>query len=93
MDINEDGYPDIIAAGNFFDVLPQFCRVDASHGHILMNDKKGNFIEMPVAKTGVDLLGQVRDIISFKYKKGDGILFLENDDFPVMYKIDQDKKD
>jgi len=93
MDINEDGYPDIIAAGNFFDVLPQFCRVDASHGHILMNDKKGNFIEMPVAKTGIDLHGQVRDIIFFKYKKGDGILFLENDDFPVMYKIDQDKKD
>ena len=25
MDVNNDGYQDIIAAGNFFDLLPQFC--------------------------------------------------------------------
>ena len=87
MDINADGYPDIIAAGNFFDLLPQFCRLDGSYGHILMNDKKGNFVEMPNAKSGIELNGQTRDIISFKYKNEEGILFLENNDFPVLYKI------
>ena len=86
-DINQDGYPDIIAAGNWFDILPQFSRLDASCGHILMNDKNGYFIEVPPNRTGIDVPGQTRDIISFRYKKEDCILFLENNDYPVMYKI------
>ena len=86
VDINNDTYPDIIAGGNFFDLLPQFCRLDASYGHVLMNDKKGYFSEMPGTRTGIDVGGQTRDIISLKFKNDDCILFLENNDFPVMYK-------
>ena len=86
-DINQDGYPDIIAAGNWFDLLPQFCRVDASYGHVLINDKQGNFLAMPASRTGIDVPGETRDIISFKLKKDDCILFLENNEYPVMYKI------
>ena len=86
VDINNDTYPDIIAGGNFFDLLPQFCRLDASYGHILMNDKKGYFSGMPGTRTGIDVGGQTRDIVSFKFKNDDCILFLENNDFPVMYK-------
>lgn len=92
MDINHDGYPDIIAAGNWFDLLPQFGRIDASYGHILINDRKGNFIDLPSKKTGIDVPGETRDISSFKYKKEDCILFLENNDYPVMYKINPSKK-
>ncbi|MEO5649182.1 MAG: FG-GAP-like repeat-containing protein [Ginsengibacter sp.] len=91
-DINQDGYPDIIAAGNWFDILPQFSRLDASFGHILMNDRKGYFIEIPPSKTGINVPGETRDIVSLKYKKEDRILFLENNDFPVMYKIKESKK-
>lgn len=86
-DVNKDGYPDIIAAGNWFDLLPQFCRVDASFGQVLINDKKGDFISMPQAISGIDVKGETRDILSFKYKKDNCILFLENNDFPVMYKF------
>ena len=87
LDINKDGYPDIAAGGNYFDLLPQFCRLDASYGHILINDKKGNYFDLPSAKTGIDVKGQTRDIISFKLKKEDYLLFLENNDYPVMYKM------
>jgi hypothetical protein len=87
MDVNRDGYPDIIAAGNMFDLLPQFCRVDGSYGHILLNDKKGGFVEIPNKKTGLNLTGQTKDIISFKYQNVDCILFLENNELPVMHKI------
>lgn len=86
-DLNQDGYPDIIAGGNFFDILPQFGRLDASAGNILLNDKKGNFVTVPEKNTGIYVPGQTRDIISFKYKNEDCILFLENNDYPVMYQL------
>ncbi len=87
IDVNQDGYPDIIAAGNFMDLIPQFCSVDASYGHILLNDKKGGFFEMSPSATGIYVPGQTRDIISIKYKKEDYIIFLENNEVPVMYKM------
>jgi len=86
-DINHDGFSDIIAAGNTLDLLPQFCRVDASYGHILLNDRKGSFVEVPNKTTGLDLKGQTRDILFFKSNKYNSIIFLENNEFPVMYKI------
>jgi hypothetical protein len=92
-DINNDSYPDIIAGGNFFDLLPQFCRLDASYTHLLMNDKKGNFLYTPNKQTGIYLYGEIRDIVPFKNKDDDCILFLENDTFPVMYKKSGKKKD
>ncbi|CAA9537571.1 MAG: hypothetical protein AVDCRST_MAG96-4039, partial [uncultured Segetibacter sp.] len=36
-DINNDGKPDLILGGNEFGFLPQFSRLDASYGHILIN--------------------------------------------------------
>jgi enediyne biosynthesis protein E4 len=87
IDINKDGYPDIVAGGNYFDLLPQFCRLDASYGHILINDKKGNYLDLPSAKTGISVNGQTRDIVLFKHKNEDYILFLENNDYPVLYKM------
>ncbi|MDE3182294.1 MAG: VCBS repeat-containing protein [Bacteroidota bacterium] len=86
-DINNDGYPDMIAGGNFFDLLPQFGRLDASAGNLLINDKKGNFNIVSPMRTGLNVPGETRDIISFKYKKEDCVLFLENNDYPVMYKL------
>ena len=86
-DINEDGYADIVAAGNFFDLLPQFCRLDASYGHVLLNDQKGNFSTVNMLETGIDLPGQTRDIGFIVYKKVQHILFLMNNDFPVLYKL------
>jgi hypothetical protein len=87
MDINKDSYVDIVAAGNFFDMLPQFCRLDASYGQVLINDRKGGFIYMPITKSGLNLYGQTRDIVSFKFKNEEHLLFLENNDFPVLYKL------
>jgi hypothetical protein len=87
IDINHDSYPDLIAAGNCIDMIPQFCRVDASYGNILFNDKKGNFVTVPANATGIHVNGEVRDIINFKYKQKEAILFLENNAFPKMFTL------
>ncbi len=87
MDVNNDSYVDIIAGGNFFELLPQFCRLDANYGSILLNNKKGDFAEMPSAQSGVQVRGETRDIISFENGHGQYILFLENNDYPVLYRL------
>lgn len=85
-DINQDGNPDIILAGNFFDMLPQFSRIDASYGHILLNDGNGGFYLPAPSKGGISLNGQVRDIVPLNYQHRKGFLFLQNNDFPLFYK-------
>lgn len=87
LDINGDKFPDIIAAGNCLDLLPQFCRLDASYGHVLINDRKGGFIDLPNQQSGIAVKGQTRDIITFRKNTNQYILFLENDNFPALYKI------
>jgi enediyne biosynthesis protein E4 len=86
-DINGDGLKDIITAGNCINLLPQFCRVDASYGNVLINKGGGNFVMLPDRQTGFDVKGEVRDIAMLQYKKTDCIVFLQNNNFPVMYRL------
>ncbi len=86
-DINEDGYKDIIYAGNTESMLPQFCRVDASYGNILLNDKKGNFAPIPFKNTGLFIAGEVNDIVEINTKSNKQYLFLQNNDFPKLYTL------
>jgi enediyne biosynthesis protein E4 len=91
-DINKDGYPDLLMAGNFFDLLPQLCRLDASFGHVLINDTKGNYSVMPAASTGIYVPGQIRDIVSFNFKGQSNFLFLVNNEQPVWYQFSNSNK-
>ena len=86
-DVNNDGYPDLLMAGNFFDLLPQLCMLDASYGHVLINDKKGNYTVLPMNATGINVPGQTRDIVSFNYKNQTNYLFLLNNATPVWYQF------
>ncbi len=86
-DVNNDGYPDLLLGGNFFDLMPQLCRLDASYGHVLVNDRKGGFSLMPMSATGINVPGQVRDIVSFQFQRQLNYLFLVNNQQPVWYQI------
>jgi enediyne biosynthesis protein E4 len=86
-DINDDGKPDIVLGGNEFGFLPQFERLDANLGSVLLNNGKGEFTDVPNNKTGLLVKGQVRDIQEIKAVTGDYILFLQNDDYPAIYRL------
>jgi len=90
-DINNDGYPDIISGGNQSGFLPQFGRLDASYGDIMINDGKGSFTWMSPAQSGLDVEGEVRDIIEINNGKP-SFLFLRNNDYPVMYHLNSTLK-
>jgi len=87
MDINNDGYPDIVSGGNQFDFLPQLERLDASSGDILINDGKGNFKWIEPGQTGLDLRGQLRDIAEIHSRNKKYLIFLQNDSYPVLYQL------
>jgi hypothetical protein len=84
-DVNGDGFTDIITGGNQFDFQPQLERLDANPGEILLNDGKGNFKLMDAAKTGLSLTGQLRDIAEIHGRNKRYLLFLQNDEYPLLY--------
>lgn len=86
-DVNGDGIKDLVLGGNEFGFLPQFCRIDASYGHVLFNDGNGQYTWLSSFQSGLQVTGQVRDIISMPGENNNNILFLRNDDFPVLYNI------
>ena len=89
VDINNDGHPDLVLGGNEFGFLPQFGRLDASKGHLLLGDGKGQFTWLPPSRSGLQLSGQIRDIqtISGKDPGHRWLLFLRNDDYPALFGI------
>ena len=87
IDVNHDGYTDIVSGGNQFDFIPQLERLDASSGDILINDGKGNFTRMESAQTGLNLRGELREIAELKTKDKTYLLFLQNDEYPLLYQL------
>jgi enediyne biosynthesis protein E4 len=90
-DLNGDGFPDLIMGGNEFGFLPQLGRLDGSFGDVLINDGKGNFSFMENAKSGLNIRGQVRDIALLNGQKNPRVLFVINDEYPVLYELKSKK--
>ena len=87
LDLNNDKLPDLVTGGNQFGFLPQFERLDASFGDVLINNGNGKFIWEDDAKTGIDLRGEMRDIVEIKGRNKKFLLFLRNNEYPVLFEI------
>lgn len=85
IDLNNDGYTDLILGGNNFGFPPQFGRLDASYGDVLINDRKGGFIRLDYFQSGLEIKGTVRDIVEIASGQKNYLLFLINNEFPIMY--------
>lgn len=86
-DLNSDGRTDIILGGNQFDLLPQFSRLDASYGHVLINIGKGNFEWIGAEQSGIYIQGEIKDIVEIAAKENRYFLFLQNNDYPFLYRL------
>jgi enediyne biosynthesis protein E4 len=85
-DINNDGKMDLIIGGNLPDCLPQFGRLDANFGTVLMNKGNKVFEQISALQSGINVSGVVRDIKNIKTKNGEIVLFLRNDNYPILYR-------
>jgi enediyne biosynthesis protein E4 len=66
LDVNQDGLPDLILAGNQMGYPPQFSQLDANPGMVLINQGQGNFQILNPTHSGILLKGQVRSLVSFE---------------------------
>jgi hypothetical protein len=86
-DVNNDGLIDLILGGNEFNLLPQFCRLDASFGHVLLNKGRNTFDWTYPDKSGLEIRGQVRDMVEIKDGNKRMIVVLQNNTNPVVYEM------
>ncbi len=61
-DFNDDGFQDILVAGNNFDIRPESGRIDAGFGLLLNGSATGNFTSIPALQSNVFIPGETRDM-------------------------------
>ncbi|MGI9552671.1 MAG: VCBS repeat-containing protein [Aurantibacter sp.] len=89
-DFNKDGHLDIIMGGNFFGTRVKYGRYDANKGTYLLGDGKGGFNAVNNMESGLNVGGEVRDIILLEQSdKGRLLLFAKNNSALQVYKINQ----
>lgn len=69
-DVNNDGYLDLIMAGNNYEFKPQFSRLDASQGNLLLGDGNLGFTWQDYETSGFKIRDEVKYLKQFKDKNG-----------------------
>ncbi|MEM6865730.1 MAG: VCBS repeat-containing protein, partial [Bacteroidota bacterium] len=75
-DIDGDGSLDLILGGNNYDFKPQYSRLDASYGGVLIGSGDGNFRWTPYDESGFYVRGEIKHLSPFSDKTGREFLFV-----------------
>src|SRR5256884_8827636 len=89
QDVDGDGKPDLLLAGNFDGVQPEIGRMSASYGLVLRGDGRRRFTPVPAAQRGVIGPGQARDIQRVRTRRGDLYVVTRNNDRPLIFRASE----
>ena len=89
--INNDGLKDILLGGNNYNFIPQFSRLDAFKGKILINKGKGVFSAGPDHLSGFTPQGEMTQLKPLKVNGAPYVISLLNNSIPQLFKIEQPK--
>ena len=70
-DINNDGNLDLIMAGNNFEFKPQYSRLDANYGNVLLGDGQMNFTWQNYTDSGFFIRDELKHLQKFKDASGE----------------------
>lgn len=89
LDVNNDGYLDVVAAGNVTGTDASTIRYDAGSGIVLLGDGTGDLQCLSIPGSGLNLTGDVRDIESINLADGKrGLLAGSNDEALILMVIE-----
>ncbi|WP_439642368.1 VCBS repeat-containing protein [Gemmatimonas sp.] len=86
-DVNGDDRQDILLAGNFDGVKPEFGRMAASDGLVLLGGDKGTFTALRPAESGFRVPGQTRGIATVRTKRGVQVIVARNNAAPLVFSM------
>jgi hypothetical protein len=67
-DVDQDGDNDIVMGGNETYVRARLGKIDANKGFVFLNDGKGKFAYMPQYQSGLNLGGDIRQLLFISSK-------------------------
>lgn len=85
-DLDGDGKPDLLIAGNLDGVKPDIGKMSAGYGLYLRGDGKGHFTPVRAQDSGFSVPGQARDIKRVRTRKGDIYIVSRNNDRPLVFR-------
>lgn len=86
MDLNGDGYAELIVAANFFPVKPEIGRLDAVGSLILMNQQDNTFTSVFGKDVGIIAQGDMRGVKWLRSGSDLLLVFVLNNDALTIYK-------
>jgi hypothetical protein len=86
-DVNGDGKTDLILGGNLTAFQPQFSRIDASYGQVLINKGNQQWEVLGMQRSGLDVPGETRVIRHIKLGNRELIIFFQNNGQPITYQL------
>lgn len=87
MDIDKNGFPDLVLAGNIYATDPEIPRADAGNGLLLKNDGEGNFETVSPFESGFLAPYDVKTMTLIKTGNGYVIIIGNNSDYTQLYRI------
>ncbi|WP_299109258.1 VCBS repeat-containing protein [uncultured Winogradskyella sp.] len=87
LDINNDGKQDLILGGNEYNYKPQYARLDASFGSVLLGTSSDDFEVLKQANSGFFVRGEIKAIKTIQLNNKPHILVVINNEIPKLFKI------
>lgn len=84
-DLNGDGKKDLLLGGNDYGFMPQFSRLDASFGHVLLQQSTGQFQWVPYRESGFFIRGEIKQFAVIPVAQRNYILTLINHQSPQLF--------
>ncbi|MEJ2163093.1 MAG: VCBS repeat-containing protein, partial [Robiginitalea sp.] len=90
LDVNQDGHLDLVMAGNNYEYKPQFSRLDAGYGNVLIGDGNMGFTWKDYQESGFFVRGEVKHLSPLTDKNGKTyIVVAVNEGKPRIFEVNE----